>query len=131
MQSFEILALFSLILFLNTYGSVMLKKGAILQIPGDDFSKFKQLSLFIRDMVLSKKIIVGLIMQILASICWLVFISHVALSFAFSLSSINNVTILLASHFMLHERISPRQWSGVLFILSGIILITSVYSGGR
>ena len=131
MQSFEILALFSLILFLNAYGSVMLKKGAVLQVSGDDFSKVKRLSLFIKDMVVSKKIIVGLIMQILASVGWLAFISHVALSFAFSLSSINNVTILLASHFMLHERISPRQWCGVLFILCGIILITSVYSGAR
>ncbi|MGZ8983927.1 MAG: EamA family transporter [Methylotenera sp.] len=125
MQSFETLALFSLVLFFNAFGSVMLKKGASQRSPGGNFSKVKRLAAFAGDMVTSKQVIVGLLMQIFAFVGWLAFISHVALSFAFPLSSINNVTILLASRFLLHERISPRRWSGVLFILGGIVLITS------
>jgi drug/metabolite transporter (DMT)-like permease len=64
-------------------------------------------------------------MQVFAFFGWLAFISHVPLSFAFPLSSINNVTILIASKFLLHEYISPRRWVGVLFIVGGIILISS------
>ncbi len=103
----------------------MLKKGASIQKTGGNLSKIKQLITFAGHMISSRNVIAGLLMQIFAFIGWLAFISHVALSFAFPLSSISNVTILLASKFLLHEHISPRRWSGVLFILGGIILITS------
>lgn len=125
MQSFEIFALFSLVLFFNAFGSVLLKKGASQGRPNYNFGKVRGLAAFAGDMVTSKKIVAGLLMQIFAFVGWLAFISHVALNFAFSLSSINNVTILLASRFLLHEHISSRRWCGVLFILGGIILITT------
>jgi drug/metabolite transporter (DMT)-like permease len=76
-------------------------------------------------MLSNKKILLGLLLQVGAIIGWLAFMSRMDLSFAFPMTSISNVTILLASHFLLHEHVSPRRWWGVLLILVGITIIAN------
>lgn len=107
----------------NALGSVCFKKGACERRVRNHSGKLKSLLAFAADMLSNRMVILGLLLQIGAVIGWLAFISRVALSFAFPLSSISNVTILLASHYFLKERISPRRWSGVILILGGIALI--------
>jgi len=123
MFSYNAALIFLLALGCNTLGSVCFKKGAGSHRPARSSGKLKSLLSFAIDMLSNRMIILGLVLQVAAVIGWLAFISRVALSFAFPLSSISNVTILLASRYLLHEHISPRRWSGVLLILSGIALI--------
>jgi len=109
----------------NALGSVCFKKGASERRATNHSGKLKSLLVFAVDMLSNRMIILGLILQIGAVVGWLAFISRVALSFAFPLSSISNVAILLASRYLLHETISPRRWSGVMLILGGIALIAN------
>lgn len=109
----------------NALGSVCFKKGASRHRTGTHPSKLKNLFEFAADMLSNRMILLGLVLQTGAVIGWLAFISRVALSFAFPLSSISNVAILLASRYLLHEHISPRRWSGVILILGGIALIAN------
>lgn len=125
MTSKETLAVFVLALVSNTLGSVLLKKGASRGLAANGSSKSKRAPVFALEMLQSKEIAIGLLLEMSAIVGWLVFVSRSALSVAFPLSSISNVTILLASHYLLQERISPRRWGGVTLIVGGIILIAN------
>lgn len=118
-------AIFGLALGLNTLGAVMLKKGACSAEAGGG-SVAGNAPVFTLRMLRNRAVAIGLLLQVGAMIGWLGFISRAALSVAFPLSSVSNVTILLASHYLLGERISPRRWAGVALILGGIILIANV-----
>lgn len=125
MTSYKTVLILLLALICNALGSVCFKKGASRRKAADHSGKIQSLLAFAGDMLTNRQIIFGLILQIAAVIGWLTFISRVALSFAFPLSSISNVAILLASRYFLNENISPRRWSGVLLILGGIALIAN------
>ncbi|HEY3326283.1 MAG TPA: EamA family transporter [Novimethylophilus sp.] len=125
MLSSQTLFIIILALICNALGSVLFKKGASRRKANARSGTIGSVLVFAGNMLSNREIILGILLQIAAMIGWLVFISRVALSFAFPLSSISNVTILLASHYLLHERISPRRWSGVLLILGGIALIAN------
>lgn len=119
MASTENIIVFSLALLSNALGSVLLKKGASRQPHTVGVMAFTV------GILCSKEVMIGLLLQMGAVIGWLVFVSRSALSFAFPLSSITNVTILVASHYLLQEKVSPRRWGGVALILSGIALIAN------
>jgi multidrug transporter EmrE-like cation transporter len=55
-----------------------------------------------------------------------IFLASVEISKAFPLSSIQIVLILLASKFILKERITQKRWIGGLLIMIGIYLIGAV-----
>lgn len=123
--SFEILFTVVIALACSTAGAVLFKLGAGGRHLHPEHGTSKSVFAFARDMLASRTILLGLAFQAVALLGWLAFISRVALSFAFPLSSASNVTILLASRFILHERISPRRWCGVGLILGGIALIAN------
>lgn len=125
MPSNETIAIVLSALIFNALGSVLFKMGAGQRTARRHSSRIGSTLAFVRDMLSNKKILLGLLLQIGAIIGWLAFMSRMALSFAFPMSSISNVTILLASHFILHEQVSPRRWWGVLLILVGITIIAN------
>jgi drug/metabolite transporter (DMT)-like permease len=123
MPTYETVFIFLLALICNALGSVLFKKGASQhQTPGHS-NKLKSMLAFAGSMISNKFILCGLLLQLVAVMCWLAFLSRVALNFAFPLSGINNVTILLASYLLLNERIGLRRWAGVLVILVGVSLV--------
>lgn len=125
MASSETVLILLLALICNALGSVCFKRGASRRNTVNHSGKVKSLLAFAGDMLSNRQVILGLILQVGAMIGWLAFISRVALSFAFPLSSISNVAILLASRYFLREEISPRRWGGVMLILGGIALIAN------
>lgn len=58
-----------------------------------------------------------------AMLSWLLVLSAMEVSRAYSLLSINYVAMLLVSRFVFHETIPANRWLGVLCLLGGIWLI--------
>jgi len=58
-----------------------------------------------------------------AMLSWLLVLSHMEVSKAYSLLSVNYAVMLLVSRFMFGESIPARRWLGVACLLAGIILI--------
>ncbi len=112
-------------LLCNALGSVSFKLGAAGRHADPHSGAVKGMLAFAVEMLGNRQILLGLLLQAIALVCWLAFLSRVALSFAFPLSSASNITVLLASHFILREHISSRRWAGVMLILGGIALIAS------
>ena len=125
MPSNETIAIVASALVFNAIGSVLFKLGAGQHKTRQSAGKLSSALGFAGNMLSNKTILLGLIFQIGAVIGWLAFMSRMALSFAFPMSSISNVTILLASRFLLNEYVSPRRWCGVIFILIGITIIAN------
>jgi drug/metabolite transporter (DMT)-like permease len=123
MPTYETVLIFVSALICNALGSVLFKKGASQHKTQGHSNKLKSILAFAGSMIINKNILCGLLLQFVAVMGWLAFLSRVALNFAFPLSSINNVTILLASYLLLDERIGPRRWGGVLVILVGVTLV--------
>jgi drug/metabolite transporter (DMT)-like permease len=123
MPTYETILIFVSALICNALGSVLFKKGASQHKTQEHSNKLKSILAFAGSMILNKNILCGLLLQFVAVMGWLAFLSRVALNFAFPLSSINNVTILLASYLLLDERIGPRRCGGVLVILVGVTLV--------
>ncbi len=123
MFTYETTLIFLSALICNALGSVLFKKGASQHKTKGHSNKLKSILTFVGGMIGNKYILLGLLLQLVAVMGWLAFLSRVALNFAFPLSSVSNVTILLASYFLLHERIGSRRWGGVLVILAGVTLV--------
>ncbi len=66
----------------------------------------------------------GLVCVGVIFVCWSLILSKVDLSVAVPIASISYVTIPLVSVIFLKEHISFVQWSGIGFILLGIILVS-------
>ena len=59
----------------------------------------------------------------LATLCWLYLLQLWDVSRAYPLLSINFVLMLLIAHWLFNEEVRPKQWLGVGFIVSGIVLL--------
>ena len=71
----------------------------------------------------TKEIALGIFLYIIEYVLWISFLASVEISKAFPLSSIQIVLILLASKFILKERITHRRWIGGVLIMIGIYLV--------
>lgn len=71
----------------------------------------------------TKEILCGILLYMVEYVLWIAFLASVAISKAFPLSSIQIVLILLASKFILKERITKRRWIGGVLIMIGIYLV--------
>jgi multidrug transporter EmrE-like cation transporter len=66
----------------------------------------------------------GLALFGMSAAVWLVVLSRAQLSFAYPFASLTYVVILLADRFLLKQNIPGLRWAGVLFIVTGIILVS-------
>ena len=66
----------------------------------------------------------GLILFGISAAFWLVVLSRVSLSFAYPFAALTYVFILLFDRFILKASVPGLRWAGVLFIISGIFLIS-------
>ena len=71
----------------------------------------------------TKEIALGIFLYAIEYVFWIAFLASVDISKAFPLSSVQIVLILLASKFILKERITQRRWIGGLLIMIGIYLV--------
>lgn len=60
----------------------------------------------------------------LSSICWLILLSRVELSYAYPALSLGYVLITVISALMLGEQVNTMRWAGVVIICAGVILVS-------
>lgn len=127
MLTLPALAILLLALSCNTLGSVLFKRQASLSPTIPDHHAAAGVTLHALRHALGllahRQIWLGIGLQLVALLAWLAFLSRVDLGVAFSLSSISNVSVLLACSLILHERVGVRRWCGALVIMAGIALI--------
>ena len=116
------LILFASAIILEAMATVLFKKGT--SRLANSFRKGWLSHLDnITNALRTKEIALGIFLYIIEYVLWIAFLASVQISKAFPLSSIQIVLILLASKFILKERITQRRWLGGLLIMIGIYLV--------
>lgn len=108
---------------LETVAQFCFKKSAM----SADFlkiSKLEDIITFIKIVTLSPFLWIGLLSVLFIFISWSVILSRIDLSVAVPVASFSYIGIPLVSMIFLHERISRLRWSGICFILVGVILVS-------
>lgn len=79
---------------------------------------------FIKAMLSSGFLWIGLLLVVLIFIIWSTILSKIDLSVAVPIASFSYIFVPLVSIFLLHEKISPLRWLGIFFILIGVVLVS-------
>jgi len=69
-------------------------------------------------------IALGIAVYALEFVLWFAALSRTQLSVAFPFTALGYAGVVLASRFVLNERISPRRWIGIGTIVVGVVLVT-------
>lgn len=70
------------------------------------------------------RVLLGIGLYIPEVILWWAILSKVEVSYAFPLTSMSYVLLLLMAKFFLHEDIPLERWLGALAVVTGVFLIT-------
>ena len=70
--------------------------------------------------VANPNIILGIVLLIGFFATYMTALSWADLTFVMPATAFGNVLVALLSHFMLHERISPSRWLGILLLTSAV-----------
>ena len=69
-------------------------------------------------------IALGVMVYALEFVLWFAALSRTQLSIAFPFTALGYVGVVLASRYILNERISLRRWVGIGTIVDGVVLVT-------
>lgn len=107
----------------STLGSQLLVKRAVTQIALRDPVPHGLQWLIAA--CLSPEVITAVAIQGIGFIVWVVVVSRVKLGVAFAISgSFFYILIALASWLFYGERLGPLQWTGLLLVSAGVLLMT-------
>ncbi len=70
-------------------------------------------------------VLLGGALQIVAFVTYLVALSRRDLSYVFPLTAASDIVTTLAARYVLHERVTPTRWAGVVIVSLGIVLISA------
>jgi drug/metabolite transporter (DMT)-like permease len=73
----------------------------------------------------SPLVLLGGALQIAAFVTYLVALSRRDLSYVFPLTAASDIVTTVAARYMLHERVTPTRWAGVVIVSIGIALISA------
>ena len=122
--SVKALILFAIAMAFDTAGNLLLKLGmndfAVSRLIG-----WRGLWANVKQAIASKILILGALSMVCEVIVWFGFLSITPLNVAGPMASANNVFILLASSWLLKERVSPKRWLGVGLIMTGMLFVGS------
>lgn len=74
-------------------------------------------------------IALGVAVYAVEFVLWFAALSRTRLSIAFPFTALGYVGVVLASRFILGERISLRRWAGIGTIVVGVVLVTGQQFG--
>lgn len=77
------------------------------------------------------EVVIGLMIYMFGTACWMAAVSQKEISFLYPLSSVNYVLVVVASATLFLETISLRRGSGVMLIVVGMILLNRKSSRGE
>ena len=122
--SVKALILFAIAIAFDTAGNLLLKLGmndfVVSRLAG-----WSGLLVNFKQVIASKTLILGTLSMVCEAIVWFGFLSITPLNVAGPMASANNVFILLASSWLLKERVSPKRWLGVGLIITGMLFVGS------
>ena len=107
---------------LETFTQFCFKKSAI---PESSFMINSPLAAvtFIKIVLVSGYLWLGLISVFLTFIIWSTLLSKIDLSVAVPIASFSYILVPLVSMIFLREQVSFLDWTGILFILIGVIIV--------
>ena len=108
---------------LETFTQFCFKKGALSQ-SGIDIKMFSGIFNFLLGVFSSWFLWLGLLSVVLTFVIWSIVLSKIDLSVAVPIASFSYILIALVSIIFLQEKISLLRWSGILFILIGVIFVS-------
>lgn len=109
---------------LETFTQYCFKKSAMLQ--SDTFiSSFSDLLIFIKPILGSGFLWMAFLSTLLTFIIWSSILSKIDLSIAVPIASSSYILVPLASIFFLGEEMTLLDWSGIFFIITGVIIVSS------
>lgn len=120
--SVKALILFAIAMAFDTAGNLLLKLG----MNGFSASRlvgWRGLWANVKQAIASKILILGALSMVCEAIVWFGFLSITPLNIAGPMASANNVFILLASSWLLKERVTPKRWLGVGLIITGMLFV--------
>ena len=68
-------------------------------------------------------IVAGLLVYVVEFVVWFAALSLAPLSLAFPFAALSYCGVVLASRYVLHERVSARRWLGTVAIAAGVALV--------
>jgi drug/metabolite transporter (DMT)-like permease len=75
------------------------------------------------DLVGSPWVVAGLLIYVVEFIVWFAALTLAPLSVAFPFMALSYCGVVIASRWILHERVSPRRWLGTIAIAGGVALV--------
>lgn len=108
---------------LETFTQFCFKKSAVSQSAFEITSLSDAFS-FIRTILPSHFLWLGLLSVILTFIIWSTILSKIDLSVAVPIASLSYILVPLVSLTFLGEKITALRWTGILFILIGVMFVS-------
>ena len=124
MLSVKALILFAIAMTFDTAGNILLKQGMNGFVESTLVGLRKHWA-NIKRVLGAKILMLGALCMVCEAIVWFGFLSITPLNVAGPMASANNVFILLASSWLLKERVTPKRWLGVGLIISGLLFVGS------
>jgi undecaprenyl phosphate-alpha-L-ara4N flippase subunit ArnE len=78
---------------------------------------------FLRELIGSPWVVAGLLIYVVEFTLWFAALSLTPLSVAFPFMALSYCGVVLASRFILGERVSKRRWLGTLAVAAGVALV--------
>ncbi len=119
----KILAILIFTDFLETFTHFCFKKSAMPE-SGFQITNNVEAILFIKAVMSSGFLWLGLLSVLLTFIIWSTILSRIDLSVAVPVCSFSYILVPLVSVFLLNEKINALRWAGIFFILVGVIYIS-------
>jgi multidrug transporter EmrE-like cation transporter len=73
--------------------------------------------------VFTRYVLLGLALYAVSSGFWLVVLGSWNLSYAYPMIAISYVAVVLLARVFFKEQVMPLQWLGILFMVSGLVLV--------
>jgi drug/metabolite transporter (DMT)-like permease len=109
--------------FLETFTHLCFKKSALTE-NAFVVAKISDIFVFLQSVFSSPFLWLGLFSVLITFILWSSLLSKIDLSVAVPVCSFSYILVPLASMFFLHEEVSLFRWSGVVFILLGVVFVS-------
>lgn len=108
---------------LETFTQFCFKKGA-LSGSGSIVADISDLWVFLSGVFSSPFLWIGFASVLLTFVIWSMALSKIDLSVAVPIASFSYILVPITSIIFLHEKITLLRWSGIFFILIGVIFVS-------
>jgi len=90
---------------------------------GDDGAPAAGVAGFLRGLAASRWIVAGVSIYVVEFVVWFAALTLAPLSVAFPFMALSYCGVVLASRWLLHERVSPRRWLATVAVAGGVALV--------